>query len=445
VIVRNSFVHAALALLLLSAALLAPAAAAAPPVAPVSSHAMLHACCTPDELAERIFAESKAMGAAYVRVDVELAGIFESGNGGLRPEPNWAPVDRIVELSRRHDLPVLGILLAPPAYLTTCPERGPEARLCPAEDTAEFGRLAGEVAQHARDTIRHWEIVNEPDGRWAFEGSAEQYAGMLSAAYEGIKARVPEATVVMGGVQSPHEPSWLERVFAAPGADAAHKFDVANVHLRGTVGAVVARYAEFRSRLAGHGFAGPLWVTEHGYPADPAFQSDPAYRGGDPSQAAYLTQSLVGLGEVGAEQVFVTLRDNLGGAYASEGVEHIEETAGYPVTRRPSFQAVRRLVDSWDQLMAWRAEQREQERLERAHGERLSLLRVELKISRKRLRSARLLHRHLLRRGRPERGEALVAEARAELGWRRAFAGLERARARMATLAAAELRSRIAG
>ena len=189
---------------------------------------------------------------------------------------------------------------------------------------------------------------------------------MLSAAYEGIKARVPEAAVVMGGMQSPHETAWLERVFATPGADAVHKFDVANVHLRGTVEAVVSRYAEFRRRLAGYGFSGPLWVTEHGYAADPAFQADPAHRGGDASQAAYLTQSLIGLGEAGAEQVFVTLRDNLGGEYASEGLVHIDETPGYPVTRRASFAAVRRLVDRWDELMAWRAEQRVQEQSEQA-------------------------------------------------------------------------------
>ena len=118
----------------------------------------------------------------------------------------------------------------------------------------------------------------------------------------------------------PHEPGWLERVFATPGADAIHKFDIANVHLRGPVGRVVRRYGEFRAWLGAHGFTGPLWVTEHGYPADPAYQVDPAFSGGDAAQAGYLTQSLVGLGEAGAEQVFVTLRDNLDGEYASEGL-----------------------------------------------------------------------------------------------------------------------------
>ena len=158
---------------------------------------------------------------------------------------------------------------------------------------------------------------------------------MLSAAYDGIKARAPDAKVVLGGLMRPHEPGWLERVFATPGADAIHKFDIANIHLRGAVDAVVRRYGEFRAWLARRGFSGPLWVTEHGYPADPAFQDDPAYAGGDASQAAYLTQTLVGLGEVGAPQVFVTLRDQPGGEYATEGVEHIDETPATPCRAPP--------------------------------------------------------------------------------------------------------------
>ena len=211
------------------------------------------------------------------------------------------------------------MLLGTPAYLSTCPERWPDAGRCAAADTQEFGRLAGEIAEHAKDTIGTWEVVNEPDGEWAFEGTPEQYAAMLSAAHDGIKARVPDARIVFGGLQSPRDPAWLERVLATPGADAIHKFDVANVHLRGPVGLVVNRYREFRAWLRPRGFSGPLWVTEHGYPADPAYQDDPGFIDGDAAQAGYLTQSLVDLGEAGAEQVFVTLRDNLDGRVRERG------------------------------------------------------------------------------------------------------------------------------
>ena len=130
----------------------APTAAAAPPPArpgaPVSAHAMVHTCCTPPAMRERIFAEAKAMGARFIRVDVELAGIF--GGGSTSEEgPDWSRLDAMLELSRRHQLPILGILLRPP---------GP----APWEDPEAFGRLAAAVAAHARDTVVHWVRSSTP-------------------------------------------------------------------------------------------------------------------------------------------------------------------------------------------------------------------------------------------------------------------------------------------
>lgn len=452
--------------LLLSVGLALLALATPAHAAPISAHAMVHTCCTPDALKERIFAEADALGADYIRVDVELNAIFEDGAGGEAEEPDWDGLDRVIQLAERHDLKVLGILLAPPAYISTCPERWPDAGRCAAADTARFGELAGEVAEYAKDSIRHWEIVNEPDGEWAFEGTPEEYAAMLSAAYDGIKERVPGAQVLMGGLMRPHEPAWLERVFATPGADALNKFDIANVHLRGPVDAVVRRYGEVRSRLAALGFNGPLWVTEHGYPADPFFQADRAYAGGDASQAAYLVQSLVGLGEAGAPQVFVTLRDNLEGEYASEGLVHIGEAPGLATSRRPSFDAVQRLTVIWDRVMAWRAEQREHERLMRRDQEAAAASAAAYRAALPAFRAARLaLHaaqraaeagprtphaRQAARvRGRLIRrladARAVLAGRRTEVLWHRGYAALRRERAREHALAAGLLRMQIAG
>ena len=417
---------------------------------PVSSHAMVFTCCTPYEMKERIFAESAELGAEFVRVDVQLSGIYEDDGGGPAAEPDWRGLDEVIALSREYDVRVLAVLLHPPSWISSCPERWPEHVRCAADDTGEFGRLAGEVAAHAGDAIDHWEIVNEPDGGWAFNGSPEEYARMLDAAYDGIKARAAGDSVVLGGLMRPHETAWLERVLAAPGADAAHSFDIANVHLRGTVGAVVARYAEVQGRLAREaGFQGPLWVTEHGYPADPAFQIDPAFAAGGPSQAGYLTQSLVGLGEAGAGQVFVTLRDHAVGEYSTEGVEAMVEAPGYAVTRRESFAAVQRVAQSWNQIIAWRAEQRQHESRQAALTRSASLAIVPAKIARRRFAAARRLA-HDTQRGTPTaerlaKARAVTAQARAELGWRRALLADFRGRAGLHGLAAADLRAKIAG
>ena len=56
----------------------------------------------------------------------------------------------------------------------------------------------------------------------------------------------------------------------------------------------------------------------------------------------------------------MTLRDNGEGAYASEGLVHMDEAPGGATTRRESFYAVRRLATDWDPLMAWRREQPKQ-------------------------------------------------------------------------------------
>jgi hypothetical protein len=342
--------------------------------APISSHAMVYTCCTATPMKDRIFAEAKASGAEFIRVDVELNGIFEGP--GTRERPHWGGVDVIAELARRHDLKVLGIILGTPTWLSTCPERGEEAPLCPPKDPEEFGRLAAEVAEHARDDIVHWEILNEPDADWAFKGGPRDYARMLSAAHDRIKARVPEAKIVMGGVEMPEQHAWIRRVFATPGANAAEKFDIGNVHLRLRLRDVLPNLpADLRAWglvLVAHGFRGPIWVTEHGYPADPQYQRDPAYVGGDPAQAAFLRDSIPMIVEAGADQVFVTLRDNLFGEYLTEGLIHIDESQPhFPAVRRPAFDVVRSLAPPPDEPPPATPEAGEHERL-REHFDRLA-------------------------------------------------------------------------
>jgi hypothetical protein len=394
---------------------------------------------------ERIFAESKAMGARFIRVDVELSGIFEA-DGHSEADPNWARLEEVVELSRRHQLPVLGIVLSPPTW-------------APAHDAATFGRLAGEVAAHVRHTITRWEILNEPDGAWAFHGTPEQYAHMLRAAHDAIGARAPEAAIAMGGVMTPEDPAWIERVLATPGADAAHAFDIANLHLRGHERGLPGLLTAWRDRLARYGFGGPVWVTEHGYPADPAFQTDPVFRGGEPAQAAFLTESVLSLAEAGADEVFVTLRDNLDGRFASEGVVDLDDHSPFAARRKPAFIAVRRLVDRWDELLAARAEQRRAEEAARgelaqsaawrlrASGYRSAARRLRAKLTRLRVRhwaARREAARARLDRE-IDRTSLRLWRRRDQTGWSKAMADLYGLRAGLHQMHAAERAAFVAG
>lgn len=347
-----------LLLALVAVACLAPAEAAA--AGPVSSHAMVHSCCMPSALQERIFAESKALGASYIRVDLHMGSIFER-DGAPAPAPDWRRFDHVLELSRRYGLPVLGIVLGTPSYLSACPERPSASDRCGARDPQEYGRLVGEMAARGQGAVDHWEIINEPDGAWAFEGTPEEYARMLSASHDAIKARAPRAKVVMGGVMTPWDSGWANRVFATEGAGAASKFDIANVHLRGKAADLPRHLSRWRDMLATHGFRGPAWVTEHGYAADPAKQNDPAFVGGEAAQAAYLTRSLLGLADAGAGQIFVTLRDVEDPEYASEGLVNIGLGAPFAARRKPAFDAVRRFGERWPELASWLALRRKHE------------------------------------------------------------------------------------
>jgi len=341
---------------LLAALMLPTASQAAEP--PVSSSAEMFTCCTPAALQDRVFEEAAASGATYVRVDVELHGIFQA-NG----KTDWSRLDAMIDRSKRHGVKVLGLIRGTPTSMAGC-------TICPPRDPKAWGRLAGQVAAHARGEIDHWEILNEPDASWAFRGSAQDYARMLSAAYDSIKAVAPEDEVVFGGVERPRDHAWIEQVLATPGADAARKFDIAAVHLRLRLRNTVPELAQWltgwRRLLGGHGFHGPIWVTEHGYPADPRFQWDPAYRGtnpgtGEDAQAALLDRTIPLLARAGAGQIFVTLRDNLYGEYLSEGLDHVGTAqAGYPVQRRRAFAVVRDFAITWDPVVYLRSGAREQ-------------------------------------------------------------------------------------
>jgi hypothetical protein len=139
----------------------------------------------------------------------------------------------------------------------------------------------------------------------------------------------------------------MDAMLATPGADAIHKFDIANVHIRtpnpADTGPVVRRWRHY---LIDRGFRGPLWVTETGYPADPAYQTQPGYEDGPRSQARWLTTAILTMLQSGAAMVFVTERDSMQSAYASEGLLQSTDplTSSPLVTRRPSFYAVQALA-----------------------------------------------------------------------------------------------------
>ena len=331
----------------------AEASAQAPAGSPYSAHSMVYAYAMPYAQKERIFAEAKAMNASHIRLDIELHAVFKRYRHWEYRD--WSGVDQVVELSRRYGIPVTAILIGVPTFISACDNDA--LQTCATDDVAAYGRYAGEVAEHTRGAINLFEIINEPDSGAMFRGTPEDYARMLAAAYTGIKARSPGSRVLLGGVSGTIAKPWLTRVFATPGAAAATKFDIANVHVRGGLGSLAPMMASWHEFFASYqrGSA-PLWVTEHGYPADTAYQDDPRYRGGEAAQAAFLRDSLPTLVRAGAAQVFVSTRDTYPEEFGprspfnSEGVASVSDDAPYSARRRPASGVVRSLANQWPRV-----------------------------------------------------------------------------------------------
>jgi hypothetical protein len=309
----------------------------------IGVHSMLY-LNDPSGAKQAMFREAAALGASSIRLDIELSGVF------LNPsQPDWSGVDEYMLLARRYHLRVLAVLTATPWYMVDCPPATPPniRYKCPPSDPSDWGADAGLIAAHTRGVIDCFEILNEPDGAWSFRGTPEQYAQILAASYQAIHAADPAAQVALGGLMNAASHTWMNAMLNTPGTDAIHSFDIANIHTRTSVSRIAGVVRSWRQYFAGQRFPGPLWVTETGYPADPAYQTDHGYRNGPASQAQWMTAAITAVLGAGAAVVFVTERDAMGGRYASEGILDTPDPlpADPPCIRRPSYYAVRALIE----------------------------------------------------------------------------------------------------
>jgi hypothetical protein len=326
----------------------APVALGAPgwrPDTPMAAHAMLY-LDAPYGFKQSMFEQSADLRASRIRVDLALSAVFTADGS-----THWEQVDEVMALARAYRLRPVGILLATPSFISTCPAQA-HAYKCPPTDLGAWRRMVSKIAAHTRGVIDTFEILNEPDGGWAFTGTAADYAALLRAGHDAVVAANPRAKVAIAATMSLRSRAWLEQVLRAAGPHPERLYDIANLHIRARLRALPAIIRAWRMFFAAHRAATkPLWVTEFGYPSDPAYQYDRSYRSGPASQASYLRRALPALLAAGAAKVFVTLRDNLAGQFASEGViaggVSDPPQAAPVVVRKPAFAALSRLAGTW--------------------------------------------------------------------------------------------------
>jgi len=207
---------------------------------------------SPDRLRATLDAMTLA-GMSYVRTDFDSMGVL-CKNGTY----DFREYDRIVNAVRQRGLNVLPILYGPNG---THPPKD-------AEGDARYALYVRSVVEHFKDRIPVWEIWNEANLSYFFDGADPvEYARVLKIAFRTIKSVDPRLKVAFGGTSGiPYD--WIRKVFSA---GATNCFDIMNIHPYShpyapeeSLGGGVKK---LREEMGRYGIGSkPVWVTELGWP-----------------------------------------------------------------------------------------------------------------------------------------------------------------------------------
>lgn len=186
-------------------------------------------------------------------------------------EWDWSETDKMMQVARRRDISVLGILgYTARQFSSNTSEQG--WHLAPPASLKPWISYVSEVATRYRDDVAAWEIWNEQNHRGFFSGTPEEYAILLKTAYIAIKNISPDSLVTFGG-HAGFSPNYLDAVNAKIGPN---YWDILNWHCY--PGMPNERYyhdwlAKVFGYLHERGLDKPVWLTEIGFSRRP--NSDP--------------------------------------------------------------------------------------------------------------------------------------------------------------------------
>lgn len=269
-----------------------------------------------------LFDEAQKTGKKLIRLDFPQF-IIEPDEDKF----TWNKIDESVRLADERGLEIEGILGwtykwsvdTDTSHLTPSCKGDPKAINGPIAPS-KFSKYLDYIKQTVQryPQIKYWEVWNEANIKRGFCGMPEDYARLLSSAYDLIKQTNPSAKVLFsgltGGAFTPLQgqtQSWFDSVLSFSQYDLIHKFDIFNIHIYGSdptqMGSTISKIKQNLINK-GRGDA-PLWITETGYPSDTAAQTNPKYNYGEKAQADFLSLSLPLMVQSGADKVFILLRD----------------------------------------------------------------------------------------------------------------------------------------
>jgi hypothetical protein len=262
----------------------------------------------PGDNAERNFefGTYKALGGMRIREDYHWSQIEPA-----RGEWRFEGVDPQVQMAGGYGVEITVLLV----YGVDWAMKNGETSTI---DPADYAGFAGKVAARYCDTVKTYEIWNEPDlvNFWKPGPDPVHYGNMLAAAAPAIRTVCPDAKILLGGQSSYsnllHRWWFMEEVFASR-PELCSLFDILALHPY-TVGQAPSPEKDFiidaesamegqslmtgiaRERLAAMGCPEkPLWFTEMGWPS---------YEIGEEAQGRFLARSILLAARDGVEAYF---------------------------------------------------------------------------------------------------------------------------------------------
>jgi hypothetical protein len=201
---------------------------------------------------------------------------------------DYTHLDSVAKIAAVHQVQLLPILLAVPAWASTAPAqlKARYGDLSPVDryrsiDTADWLNYVRNVIEHydgadnrpGSPHLSYWEVWNEENlaDYWPPAPDPVEYLALLKATYQTIKAIDPAAKIVLGGLANAgfnaDGSNYLQRLYDLGGAA---YFDVVSIHIYSNpedgIAPVAKDVTAIRALMDAHGDKNkPLWLTEIGW------------------------------------------------------------------------------------------------------------------------------------------------------------------------------------
>jgi hypothetical protein len=257
------------------------------------------------------------LGVSWVREDFHWHRI--------QPRPDvwdWSFPDAAMRELRQRNINVVGVLGPSVGWATPFPHDTPSDVSFYPPDVEHFVAYARAVATRYRQSIRYWEIWNEPDNPhfWKPTPDPAAYADLLIRTSAAIREVHPQAVILIGGF-NPFNNAFVRAVAAHQGA--WESFDIIAIHPyvdpyspeEGNLVTAVDMVHTLNYELGDPAAPRPIWVTEIGWSSGPGDRDAIGLTDAE-EQASFLVRSMLLLWEAGVERSFwYTLKDDPGNPY----------------------------------------------------------------------------------------------------------------------------------